>query len=372
MAMADYLDIGTVETLYRAAVEAGLDALEIRVFLLAGINRQYVAGLPRLPASGDQLHSDLLAMRNVTLQGGEVPLASWLANAVARLGQRVEHDEFQAALEQVVGRRERDQPRDRPPGGTERIIHTYDLLPQGFLTAALTVSHSVARLTVPRFEAGRAQNFPGTDKPMRSFGTAWVLAPGLLMTNHHVVNNRSESEPGASEGDVAMQAQGIIVEFDYDADGMGSAKETVAELVAIDSDLDYAVLKMHGEVDRAPLRLADTKTIERLAESHGPVNIIQHPEGAPKSLGIRNNLIASHDADDLRYFTDTLGGSSGSPVCSDGWRVVALHKAWTYVAGDVEFQGKPTAWVNRGTRIDRIAERLQHASPQVWKEVVSS
>lgn len=366
--MTEYLDHDAIEHLHIAAVDVGLDAPEARPFLLAGINRQFVAGLRRLPASGDQLHSDLLSMQNVALEGGEVPLAAWLANATARLGQRVERAVFQGALEQVVGRREKDQPRDQRQGGTEKLVHGYDLLPQGFLTAAVAVSASIARLTVPRFEVGKAQKFPGTEQPMQYFGTGWMLSPNLLMTNHHVVNARSESEPDAAADDLGMQAEGTLVDFDYDAEGMNPFAATVAGLAAIDSELDYAVLELKGNIDRAPLRLAPTDMIETVAKARGPVNIIQHPEGHPKSLAIRNNLIASYDAADIRYFTDTMAGSSGSPVCTDDWRVVALHKAWTYVA-DVEFQGKPTAWVNRGTRIDRIAAHLQEHSPDVWKEV---
>ncbi|MEA2716847.1 MAG: hypothetical protein QOI99_1164 [Actinomycetota bacterium] len=364
--MTEYLDHATVDQLHQLAVEVGLDAPEQRAFLLAGINRQFVAQLPRLASPGDQLLSDLLAMQNATLGAGEVPLEKWLANAVSRLGARVERDRFQAALEQVADRREREQPRDHPPGGVEKLVHGYDLLPLDFVTGALRVSSAVARLKVPRVEAGVRRMMPGTQQEMFYFGTGWMLAPGLLITNHHVVNGRSESEGNATPDDLSLQATGTVVEFDYNSEGVSTATEAVVALGAVDQGLDYAVLEVTEHVVRAPLRLASTSAIEAVATARGPVNIIQHAQGAPKALGIRNNLIASFDADDLRYFTDTMAGSSGSPVCADDWQVVALHKAWTYVAQAVEFQGKATAWVNRGTRIDRIVQHLKEHSPETW------
>jgi endonuclease G, mitochondrial len=372
--MTDYLDLDTIYQLHTAGVEAGLDDPAARPLLLAGINRRYVAGLHRMDSPGDQLLSDLQEMRNVTLANGEVPLATWLVNAVYRLEIRQERTTFQSALEEVWAKREREHPRDQPPPGKqpgteERIVQSYDLLPQGFLTGAIQVSASIARLTVRRYEHGDPQNAPGTELPLAYYGTGWMLGPGLLITNHHVVNARSESEPDAEPADLELQAKGTVVDFGYDADGMQPVEASVAALAAADKGLDYAVLELAAPADRAPLRLAPTTVIDDVAQNTRPVNIIQHPEGGPKSLGIRNNLIASFDQTDLRYFTDTMAGSSGSPVCADDWQVVALHKAWTYVTEGVQFQGKPTAWVNRGTRIDRIEEHLEQHSPDLWARV---
>jgi endonuclease G len=64
-------------------------------------------------------------------------------------------------------------------------------------------------------------------------------------------------------------------------------------------------------------------------------NIIQHPMGQGKKLAIRGNyfhelpkdaLDANLTQNSLYYGTDTLRGSSGSPVCTDDWYVVALHR----------------------------------------------
>ena len=60
------------------------------------------------------------------------------------------------------------------------------------------------------------------------------------------------------------------------------------------------------------------------------VNIVQHPDGRPKEVVIRNNQLIDlfDDQDDVpfcHYLADTEQGSSGSPVYNDQWEIVALH-----------------------------------------------
>src|SRR4051794_13612949 len=55
------------------------------------------------------------------------------------------------------------------------------------------------------------------------------------------------------------------------------------------------------------------------------VNIIQHPGGLPKQIALYHNLVVFVGGDRVQYLTDTLPGSSGSPVFDSRWRVVALH-----------------------------------------------
>ena len=97
-----------------------------------------------------------------------------------------------------------------------------------------------------------------------------------------------------------------------------------------------------------------------------PVNIIQHPGGQFKQIAVRNNLAASLKGNDLAYFTDTEGGSSGSPVCNDRWEVLALHKASTMSMGRFEYQGKETAWVNIGTTMDKIVADIKAKDAALW------
>lgn len=98
------------------------------------------------------------------------------------------------------------------------------------------------------------------------------------------------------------------------------------------------------------------------------MNIIQHPGGRSKRYGIRNNLLSAANDNELRYFTDTETGSSGSPVFDDRWEVVGLHRASSYVE-NVQFQGKPTAYVNVGTQLTAIVADLRARYPALAAEI---
>lgn len=370
--MSDFLSIDTIHDLTRWGVEAGLATDVSRSLLMGGISRQFVASIPTpgVASPADQLQFDLLAMNDARLANGEVPLQRWLTNAVGRIQRADAQPAFRAALEQVAEQVTAETELGQPPaGGVERIVHSDDLLPFDFLTGAIATGTSIARLTVTRHEHGVVVNTPGTAVPARSSGTGWLLSPDQLITNHHVISARSESEAAPSADDLSRQAVTMVVEFDVDRTDAQGTVVAVAALVAGDPALDYAVVQLAAAGDRRPLQLASAEAVVAAAREQLPVNIIQHPGGLAKELGIRNNLIASSDDTDLRYFTDTLGGTSGSPVCTDDWRVVALHKAWIRVSGGVDFQGKTTAWVNRGTRIDVIAAHLQTNAPEVWAKV---
>jgi endonuclease G, mitochondrial len=135
-------------------------------------------------------------------------------------------------------------------------------------------------------------------------GTGWLFTSKLVMTNHHVVNARNDEEPRAAEGDLALQAKGTLVQFDFDGDAVAGVEVAVAKLEAWDPALDYAVLRI-PEAARAPLARAAAPIA--LGSDPVPVNIIQHPGGRPKRYGIRNNLVSASEATELRYFTDTEG-----------------------------------------------------------------
>src|SRR5205814_10048878 len=104
--------------------------------------------------------------------------------------------------------------------------------------------------------------------------------------------------------------------FDFDGSGASGATVAPIEVLAWDVALDYAVVRV-DDAARAPLVLGDSLTAGIGQQDAIAVNIIQHPNGEPKRLGIRNNLVTEATRTELKYFTDTLGGSSGSPVLND-------------------------------------------------------
>ncbi|MBT2406163.1 MULTISPECIES: trypsin-like peptidase domain-containing protein [unclassified Streptomyces] len=368
-----YLPTEEVVRLVDAALDAGLADPMVRKLLLDGILPRYKGTLPLLPGPGQQVHSDLNEMNRVErLIDGSVPLEIWLRNAVAQTTQAEPLAVFQRALDAVArdAAGEPDVPAGLPAGETkEEIIHRDDTVPFEFLRGGELAGTSVARIKVPPYQAGaplQPNGFPHS-------GTGWLIAPGLLVTNHHVVTarTRSATERGTVDpADLQLQVQNSRSRFDYGADETETEEVTASGLVACDEQLDYAIMRLTDQLARPALRVAvEPLTVTR--EEPVAVNIIQHPGGQPKRVALRNNLVYEANDQDVRYFTDTRGGSSGSPVFTDDWRVVALHRGTRRVE-DVNFQGKTTAFVNVGTQMSSVMRHLAEHSPEVYQEVTAA
>jgi endonuclease G, mitochondrial len=206
-----------------------------------------------------------------------------------------------------------------------------------FIEGAMRTAKSVARLKVPRIFAGARERVEG--KEVFGYGTGWLIAPGIVITNHHVIDNRDiqHGEAPASLEDFNAQAGGIEAWFDYYQEGGGTPLMcSGAQLLANSKPLDYAVLHLAEEskvADRSALPIIPQQpSLVRGAR----MNLIQHPKGGAIQYAIRNNFfVRPGDAPQfLRYQTDTEPGSSGSPVCNDAWQVVGLHHASTPVPNE--------------------------------------
>jgi endonuclease G, mitochondrial len=352
------------------ALETGLADPSVRPLLFDGIMPKYRGTLPLLPAPGQQVHSDLNAMNRVErLVDGSVPLEIWLRNAVAQSTEAAALAVLQRALDDVARSAggEPDIMAGMPaPEIKEEIVHRDDTVPFDFLRGGELAGTAVARIKVLPYQGGaplQPNGFPHS-------GTGWLIAPNLLITNHHVVNARTGTgagRPQAEADDLRLQALHARARFDYETDDVETEEATVSELVAADPELDYAVLRLTAGPSRPVLKLAE----ESLAVAKGDfvaVNIIQHPGGQPKRVALRNNLVYEADESDVRYFTDTRGGSSGSPVFTDDWKVVALHRGTRRVE-NVMFQGRTTAFVNVGTQMGIVMRHLKANSPDIHAEI---
>jgi V8-like Glu-specific endopeptidase len=244
------------------------------------------------------------------------------------------------------------------PRSLERVLHTNDLMGLRFLEQGLRVANAVGRVHI-RDERGQSQGY----------GTGFLVSPRLLLTNHHVLAT-------------ASQAKRSLVEFNYQESANAEMKPSrvfalaPSELFLSNEDLDYALVAVAADPALSAygwLPLIEEQGKLLVGET---VNIIQHPNGEPKQLAIRNNQVVDELELFLHYQTDTSPGSSGSPVFNDQWEVVALHHSGVpkrNAAGAVvtvdgrewqEWMGEQRiAWeANEGVRVSRLVQHIRQQS----------
>lgn len=188
-------------------------------------------------------------------------------------------------------------------------------------------------------------------------GTGFLVAPGVMLTNHHVI-----SDAGA--------AAGFVAQFDYelDADDDPLLPKRFAldpDQLFVTSDVDaydfsFVAVQPRGlngetlsDFGWLPLNPSTDKILEG-----EPVVIIQHPQGREKQLCLFHSELVDRVAQYIYYTTDTEVGSSGSPAFNRQWQLVGLHHA-SAPSGDVR-RGNPVA-ANEGVRVSAILRSLQTA-----------
>lgn len=215
----------------------------------------------------------------------------------------------------------------------------------------------------------RLVRLPGSGYAPRPIATGFMVAPGLLMTNHHVFPRLEEAFQAAANFGYLQDERGVHegTYFQIDAEKFYFA----------DADLDFALVAVSeggvngerlSEVGFCRLIAATGKILTGM-----PVNIIQHPDGQPRTFAVTNNrLVDILPEGYLHYETDTLQGSSGSPLFNADWELIGIHHAGIpkVVDGDVITKANlpfnedadsedDIVWIaNEGARVSAIVRRL--------------
>jgi endonuclease G, mitochondrial len=223
----------------------------------------------------------------------------------------------------------------------ELIIGTPDFVGINYLETGVAASRAVGRVNV----------IEGNGQPL-GFGTGSLVAPGVLLTNHHVLPD-------------AEMARESTIEFDFEDGPDGQARQShrvplaPERLFVADEELDFALVAVDAGSETLakygcnPLIGAEGKAV--IGEF---VTIIQHPRGERKQVALRENRIVDFTEDLVYYDADTEHGSSGSLVFNDQWETVALHHKSAKVSEEVKKGGV----VNEGVRISRIVDHLKGLS----------
>ncbi len=188
----------------------------------------------------------------------------------------------------------------------EKLVGENNLRSISFLELGIQLAKPVAHITLPG----------------RGVATGFLIDVDILMTNHHVFGQASDA------GDA-------IVRFNYQRDLSGNLLPTEqyrcdpASFFHANEALDYAVVRLQGEpgFKWGSINIPDSPTLATGQD----IIIIQHPGGMPKQIGITDNEVMYVDNQVAQYLTDTMPGSSGSPVFDDHWRLVAIHHSGGWI-----------------------------------------
>jgi endonuclease G len=246
----------------------------------------------------------------------------------------------------------------------ERVIAGNELQPVAYLERGAIAARAVAKVAIKTTGGAAAGS-----------GTGFLIAPGVLITNNHVIDDKSLAINSlaqfAYETDLAGRPVGPI-DFALDPNTLFHTNEP----------LDFTIVAVR------PLALDGKTTLDAFGSlpllgttgkaSEGEwLSLIQHPDGQRKQVCIRENKLIKRQPDVLWYSTDTKPGSSGSPVFNNDWFVVALHHAGVpemrngipQTIDGRDFNPSTMTddlikWVgNEGIRASRIHQTLQAALP---------
>lgn len=204
-------------------------------------------------------------------------------------------------------------------GTLEQIVGSNDLRPAWWLEEGASRSRAVCKIDASGVDyEGRTGSWSGS---------GFLVAPGILCTNHHVLNSK----------DVAARSRAL---FDFAAQPDGSARQVAAFRLRPDllfwtspvvaaggkGGLDVTFVAVDGEPGASfgKIPLLRQSLVVHDADK---LNIIQHPNGRLKEVAIRDNEVKFQNTQVIHYASDTEPGSSGAPVMNDAWELVALHHA---------------------------------------------
>lgn len=242
----------------------------------------------------------------------------------------------------------------------ERILFGNELQPVNYFQRGAVAARAVARIAI-RSSAGSG------------WGTGFLICPGVLLTNNHVLPTASVAKKSLAqfdfEFDLGDEPIGPV-DFEFRPDG----------LFHTSVELDFTVVQVAEQSIDGAIKLEAYGYLP-LVEEEGKafegewLTIIQHPAGERKQACVRENKLLKRSDQVLWYATDTMAGSSGSPVFNNDWYIVALHHSGVPETKNGVIQtidGTPydpnnesnIRWIaNEGIRASRIVKALKAALP---------
>lgn len=194
----------------------------------------------------------------------------------------------------------------------------------------------------------RAKSVVKIELEDKSTGSGFLINDNLLVTNNHVLSSIEIAKKSSVRFNYQKTIQGTTaptVDYSLDPD----------KYFKTDKKQDMTIVAFHGNpsADWPALELKSNE-----AKMGDLVNVIQHAGGGLKQISMSPNVIAYIDDEIVQYLTDTLPGSSGSPVFDKDWNVIAIHHSGGWVVEPAD-SGKSTYYRNQGASVDQIMLALE-------------
>lgn len=186
------------------------------------------------------------------------------------------------------------------------------MLPVSFLAKGVQRSKAVGKVEI---KVGSSSLSVGTGFLFKIEGIEELF----FITNYHVINDKKQ-----------IPKTRIIFDYELDIDGNSipsksfKINEAGPWYCSAVHEYDATIFKLVDEKkELEAYGYIELKDVE--IEKSSFVNIIQHPGGQMKQISLYHNIVTNTTDRVVQYLTDTLKGSSGSPVFNSDWEVVALH-----------------------------------------------
>ena len=197
------------------------------------------------------------------------------------------------------------------------------------------------------------------------FGTGFLirgsdLAPALgnellLLTNAHVISD----DPTVQASDGSLPSADAAIRFEALESATGTEFRVAKVLwTSPPKELDATLVRLEPAIT-----VKDAVTVSKklpLTDGKQKVYVIGHPGGRTLSLSLHDNLLLDHDERLIHYRAPTEGGSSGSPVFDQTWRLIGLHHAGSLEMPRLKNQPGTYA-ANEGIWIQKIIRAVQEA-----------
>ena len=198
------------------------------------------------------------------------------------------------------------------------------------------------------------------EKTTNGYGTGFLVGPDVVMTNHHVVKDFSQT-PIQGPSSVRLR-----FDYEYGRDGVSVKKGKTYKLAkdwllfqSPEKQLDFALVRLDGrpgeEVLAGKTPRGWLRPIDHTFAIDEPLFILQHADALPLTLS-PGTVTNREDGQWVRYNVNTKEGSSGSPCLTFGLEVAAIHH-WGFSS------------YNRGVRYSAIHAELKAARRKLPADV---